>query len=407
MGSAPGTPTPRRVAVRVTNDAVRQVRGGHPWVFDRSVTSVSHDGVPGDLAVVFDAKRRFVAVGLYDPASPTRVRVLHHGEPATIDDAWWRQRIGTSIERRAPLAAAGDTTGYRLVHGENDGLPGLVVDRYDATLVVKAYSAAWLPHVTPVAAALVDACRPERILLRLGRAAAAAAPEHDRIALAGDVPTEPVPFLELGLSFEADVVRGQKTGHFLDQRDNRARVGRLSSGRRVLDVFACTGGFSVHAAAGGASEVMSVDQSQDALDTARRNMARNAERPAVAACRHETVAGDAFEVMAELVARRRRFDVVVVDPPSFASRRASVPAALHAYGRLTGLAVRLVEPGGVLVQASCSSRVAADDFEAAVERGARAAGRRLDITERTGHPLDHPIGFPQGAYLKAIFATVA
>jgi 23S rRNA (cytosine1962-C5)-methyltransferase len=395
------------VAVRVTNDAVRQLRGGHPWVFDRSVTSVSHDGAPGDLAVVFDAKRRFVAIGLYDPTSPIRVRVLHHGEPAAIDSAWWHERIGASVARRSPLAARSDTTGYRLVHGENDGFPGLVVDRYDATLVVKAYSTAWLPHVEPVAAALGDACTTERIILRLGRAAAAAAPDRDRTAVAGDLPGEPVTFLEHGLTFEADVVHGQKTGHFLDQRDNRARVGELSRGRRVLDVFVCTGGFSVHAAAGGATDVTSVDQSRHAVDAARRNMARNASRPAVAACRHDTITGDAFDVMADLVARRRRFDVVVVDPPSFASRRASVPAALRAYERLAALALRLVEPGGTLVQASCSSRVTADELEDAVRRAAAGARRRLDRVTRTGHPLDHPIGFPEGAYLKAIYATVS
>lgn len=375
-------------------------------MFDRSVTSVSHDGAPGDLAVVFDAKRRFVAIGLYDPLSPIRVRVLHHGAPETIDDAWWARHVEASIERRTALAATGDTTGYRLVHGENDGFPGLVVDRYDDTLVAKAYTAAWLAHLPPIVAALRERCDPARVVLRLGRTAAASAPDRDGTALVGELPPTPVAFLERGLSFEADVVRGQKTGHFLDQRDNRVRVGRRSRGRRVLDVFACTGGFSVHAAAGGATKVVSVDQSRHALDAARRNMARNADRTVVAACRHETVVGDAFAVLETLVARRERFDVVVVDPPSFASRRASVPAALRAYERLAGLAVRLVEPGGTLVHASCSSRVGADQLEVVVRRAARAAGRRLDELVRTGHPLDHPIGFPEGAYLKAVHATV-
>jgi 23S rRNA (cytosine1962-C5)-methyltransferase len=405
--STSGSATPRRVAVRVTNDAVRQLRGGHPWVFDRSITSVGHDGAPGDLAVVFDAKRRFVAVGLYDPLSPIRVRVLHQGAPRAIDEAFWAERVAAAAARRDERVAAGDTTGYRLVHGENDGFPGLVVDRYDDTLVVKAYATAWLAHVPPVVEALRSSCAPRRVVLRLGRVARATAPERDATPLVGALPAEPVAFLERGLSFEADVVRGQKTGHFLDQRDNRVRVGRLARGRRVLDVFACTGGFSVHAAAGGASEVVSVDQSRHALDTARRNMARNAHRPAVAACRHETIAGDAFDVMEGMVARGERFDVVVVDPPSFASRRDRVPAALRAYERLAGLALRLVEPGGTLVQASCSSRVTADQLETAVQRAAQATRRRLTRVTRTGHGLDHPIGFPEGEYLKAIHATVS
>ena len=392
--------------MRLTADALRQVRGGHPWVFDRAVTSVGHEGAPGDLAVVFDERRRFAAIGLYDPASPIRVRVLHHGDPVSIDADWWYGQVAASMDRRATLAASDRTTGYRVVHGENDGFPGLVVDRYGATFVVKAYSEAWLPHVGAVADALRSLAGPERIVLRLGRAAQRAAPAFDGVALSGRLPTDPVLFREEGLTFEADVLRGQKTGHFLDQRDNRVRVGRLAHGRTVLDVFACTGGFSVYAAAGGATEVLSVDQSQPALDAARRNMDHNRNSVLVRTCRHVVLAGDAFTVMADLARRGRRFDVVVVDPPSFAARQSKVPAALHAYGRLAGLAAALVEPGGTLVQASCSSRVTAEDFTASVERGARVAGRSLDVFDRTGHPIDHPITFPEGAYLKAIFATV-
>ncbi len=390
--------------MRVTPDALRQIRGGHPWVFDASVTSVGADGAPGDLAVVFDDHRRFAAIGLYDPTSPIRVRILHRGDPVPIDDAWFADRIQTAFAQRAMVASDGRTNAYRVVHGENDGLPGLVIDRYDSTAVIKAYSAAWLPHVRAVVAALPPELR-ERVVLRLGRLAGRDAAEFDGVALVGELPDSPVPFREAGLSFEADVVRGQKTGHFLDQRDNRVRVGELAAGRSVLDVFACTGGFSVHAAAGGATEVVSVDQSAPALATAHRNMARNAA--AVAGTDHDTVVGDAFAVLTEMAAARRRFDVVVVDPPSFASRRDQVPAARRAYARLTGLAVAVLAPGGTLVQASCSSRVTADDFYDTVERAARAAGRPLRVTARTGHAADHPIGFPEGAYLKALFADVA
>jgi 23S rRNA (cytosine1962-C5)-methyltransferase len=332
--------------------------------------------------------------------------VLHHGDPVTIDANWWYERVAAALDRRATLAASDRTTGYRVVHGENDGFPGLVIDRYDATFVIKAYSAAWLPHVRAVTDALAALTGPERVVLRLSRSTRSAAPALDGIALTGRLPDGPVRFREEGLSFEADVIHGQKTGHFLDQRDNRVRVGRLADGARVLDVFACTGGFSVHAAAGGATEVMSVDQSAPALETARRNMAHNAGSALVRTCHHDIVVGDAFATMADLARRGRRFDVVVVDPPSFASRQSKVPTALHAYGRLAGLAVALVEPGGVLVQASCSSRVTAEDFYASVDRGARVGGRPIKVYDRTGHPVDHPISFPEGAYLKAIFANV-
>ncbi|MET0144280.1 MAG: class I SAM-dependent rRNA methyltransferase [Ilumatobacteraceae bacterium] len=398
----------RRIAVHITRDAERQVRAGHPWVFDASITSTSHAGAAGDLAVVFDHDRRFLAIGLYDPASPIRVRIVHHGTPEAVDGAFWARRVAAAVERRQPLVEAGGgdgaTTGYRVVHGENDGLPGLVVDRYDDTAVIKVYSAAWLAHLDDVVDALHAHVGPARVVLRRSRAVGGGS--DVAVAVVGELPDGPVGFLEGGLSFEADVVRGQKTGHFLDQRENRQRVARQAAGRRVLDVFSCTGGFSVHAAAGGAVAVTSVDQSSAALDTARRNMAANSGLAAVAAARHETVTGDAFEVLAHLAGQRRRYDVVVVDPPSFASRRDQVGAALRAYGRLTKLAVAVVEPGGLLVQASCSSRVPADQFATVVHDAAGRAGRPLVEEARTGHPLDHPVGFPEGAYLKALYARV-
>jgi len=381
------------------------VRGGHPWVYDASITSTSHDGEVGDLAVVFDADRNFVAIGLWDPMSPIRIRILHRGRPATIDDAFWHDKLDAALGIRRPLAESGTTTGYRCVHGENDGLPGLVIDRYDDTYVVKIYSGAWLAHLDAVVGALDALVHPAAVVLRRSRRVGIGG--EDGTALFGTVPDEPVLFMENGLMLEADVVHGQKTGHFLDQRDNRALVGSMSSGARVLDVFSCTGGFSVHAAAGGATSVTSVDQSTGALATAKHNMALNRDRAEVRACEHDSVAGDAFDVMATMARRGRHFDVVVVDPPSFASRASSVPVARRSYGRLTTQALALLEPGGLLVQASCSSRVSADDFVDTVFMAARAAGHHLSVVARTGHPLDHPVGFAEGAYLKALFARLA
>lgn len=395
-----------RVAVRLTPDGLRQVRGGHPWVFDRSITSVRPEGRPGDLAVVFDDRRRFTAIGLLDPDSPIRVKVLHRGAPTPIDAAFWRDRLSAARSLREPLLRSGDTTAYRWVHGENDGLPALVLDRYAEVVVVKLYSAAWWPHLDDVLAAAQQVDPARSIVLRLARRVPAAGDRTDGSLLAGEPVTGPVGFVEGGLEFAADVVHGQKTGHFLDQRDNRALVRRLAAGAEVLDVFACTGGFSVNAAAGGARSVHSVDLSPGAIESARANMARNRTLPAVRACRHLTTVGDAMEVMADLATAGRRYDVVVVDPPSFAVRQAQVEGALRAYGRLAELAVRLLLPGGTLVQASCSSRVGQVEFTAAVLDAAARAGVRLDDVRSTAHALDHPVGFPQGAYLKAVIATV-
>ncbi|MFZ9628760.1 MAG: class I SAM-dependent rRNA methyltransferase [Ilumatobacteraceae bacterium] len=401
-------PSDRRLAVRVTPDALRQVRARHPWVYDKSIVSVSHDGAPGDLAVLFDDDRQFAAIGLWDPTSVIRVRVLHAGRPTAIDRAFWAARLGEALARRAPLADRGDTTGYRLVHGENDRMPGLVLDRYDRTLVLKLYSVAWVPHLDDILAVVDEHLHPDAVVLRLGRSLPEAHLHglEDGDVLLGTAPDGPVAFTEHGLWFEADVVTGQKTGHFLDQRDNRALVAGMVAGRRVLDLFASTGGFTVHAAAGGAADVVSVDLSAPTLAVAERNLARNAHLPKVAACTHRSIVGDAFEVLRELAAARERFDVVIIDPPAFASRADQVPAALRAYAMLTTLAMPVLRRGGLLVQCSCSSRVTADDLERAVTRAAGLADRPLRIERRTDHAIDHPIGFPEGAYLSALFARV-
>lgn len=396
----------KRMAVRVSADARRQIASGHPWVFNESIASISHRGAVGDLAVIFDNDRNFVAIGLWDPASPIRIRILHHGKPVTIDDQFWRQRLEAAIARRSVIGD--DTDGYRVLNGENDGFSGLVLDRYDGIFVLKVYSSVWLPHLRSLVSIIDELLQPRSVVLRLSRSLADV-PLYgltSGMALRGEAPTDPVMFRENGLWFEADVIHGQKTGYYLDQRDNRALVGSMSAGMRVLDVFAHSGGFGVHAAAGGAINVTSVDQSEPALAAGDRNFAHNAALPNVRHCEHDSMAGDAYEVMDRLVHRRRHYDIVIVDPPSFAQRKTNVERALHAYGQLTQRAVRLARPDGLLVQASCSSRITADQFFATVRGSAQRAGFDLVEVRRTGHPVDHPVTFPQGAYLKALFARV-
>ena len=274
-------PADRRLAARVTADAIRHVRSGHPWVFGDSVVHITAEGAAGDLAVIFDSARKFVAIGLYDPTSPIRIRVLHHGSPVPIDDAWWSARLDAALDRRIELAGSSDTTGYRCINGENDGFPGLVLDRYDASYVLKLYSTAWLPHLRMLVELLGRRLAPDALILRLSRGVQRGQTFGlaDGLVLIGDAPEQSVLFRENGLTFEADLVRGQKTGHFLDQRENRARVRSLAAGADVLDVFACTGGFSVHAAAGGARRVHSIDLSAPTLAIAERNMAHNRHLP--------------------------------------------------------------------------------------------------------------------------------
>ncbi len=403
-------PNDKRLAVRVTPDALRHVRAGHPWVFEESVTSISHEATAGDLAVIFDNDRKFVAIALYDPDSPIQFRIIHVGKPTPIDQAWWRSTVGAALDIRAPFTTApdADQLAYRVLNGENDGVSGLVVDRFADVLVVKLYSAVWFPHLVTVVTALLDLTGCSGVVVRLARNLQERETFglSDGDVLAGDVPGGPVRFVEAGLKFDADVRAGQKTGHFLDQRANRIRVGQMAAGRDVLDVFTSTGGFSVHAAAGGARSVHAVDLSEPTLAAAEHNMSLNRDLDAVAACRFSTEAGDAFEVMVSLARAGIDYDLVIVDPPSFAQRQANVDGALRAYTRLTHLALRLVRPGGTLVMASCSSRVSAEQFYDTVLDAAAAAGRSLTEIIRTGHDVDHPVTFREGSYLKAGFWLV-
>ncbi|MCD4672464.1 MAG: class I SAM-dependent rRNA methyltransferase [Anaerolineaceae bacterium] len=406
-------PAARNVAIRVTPAAERALRKGHPWCYESAITHQSRDGAPGDLAVIFDHNRKFLAVGLYDPTSMIRVRVLQHKKSAQINTDWFARQLEKAIKLRAPLANLPEerrTNGYRLVHGENDGLPGLIIDRYADTLVIKLYTPAWIPYLKSVCTALAQLHPAERLILRLNRAMqdqpSLLYGLSDGIMLSGPVLDGPILFQENGLIFEADPVHGQKTGFFLDQRHNRARVETLSAGKSILNVFAYTGGFSVYAARGGATHVISLDQSAPACEAAKRNMLHNQHYPAVAAAVHKTIAADAFEVMASMAKNGQQFDLVIIDPPMFAQKRSQIAAAVSAYRRLTQMGLNVLQPGGILVQASCSSRVDAETFFNTIHRTAREMGRPLQEMERTTHAPDHPITFPEGAYLKCLFAKV-
>ncbi len=400
-------PADKRIALRVNSQAERALRQGHPWVFDQSITEQSHSGTPGDLAVIFDDKRRFLAIGLYDPASSIRVRILQHRQPATINADWFQNKLTSAAYLRESLKAT-DTTGYRLVHGENDGFPGLILDRYAETLVLKLYTPAWIPHLREFCSALNQAHPFERLILRLNRSLLKQTEFLfglvNGMTLSGLTHEDLILFRENGLTFECDPIHGQKTGFFLDQRDNRARVEKLSKGKSVLNVFAYTGGFSVYAARGGAKEVVNVDISAPAIEAALRNMTYNKQFPNVTAASHETITEDAFEVLEKMKSQKRLFDMVIIDPPMFAQNQTQIAAALSAYRRLTRLGLGVLNAGGTLVQASCSSRVDAETFFDSIHQTARESNRQLTEIERSGHPLDHPIGFSEGAYLKCLFA---
>jgi 23S rRNA (cytosine1962-C5)-methyltransferase len=401
-----GEKTPR-LRLRVTAAAESIIRSGHPWLFADSVREQNRPGLTGELAVIYDRKDKFLAAGLFDSNSPIRVRILHAGKPATIDAGWWRVRLEHALAQRRELFDF-QTTGYRCINGEGDGWPGLVLDRYDTTLVLKLYTASWLPRLDEIVQLLKSSLPNERIVLRLSRNIQQVVWDSfsraDGQVLAGSPLTGPVIFLESGLRFEADVVRGQKTGFFLDQRDNRRLIETLARGRSVLNAFSFSGGFSLYAARGGAASVTDLDISAHALTGAKRNFQLNQSVPAVAGCPHETVQADSFEWLA--AARSPKFGLVVLDPPSFAKREPERAGALRAYGRLASLGINVLGRDGILMAASCSAHVAADEFFEAIRHSADASGRKYSVLQTALHAADHPVNCKEMEYLKAIYLRV-
>ncbi len=372
---------------------------GHPWIYDRALRAPPAPLEPGQIVRIAD-RRGPIGAGFADPASPIRVRVLDLDADAAIDDDWARRRARAAAACRIsdPRLAAADA--LRIVHGENDGLPGLVIDVYAGVAVVVFDGGAaerfWAPRLEAVLDGLREAgAAIDREVLRgsRGRRGERDAAESDTVRIR-----------EHGARFEVDVARGQKTGFFLDQRENRRLVGELAAGAEVLNLFGYTGGFSVHAGLGGAARVCTVDLAAPAIDAARRNWKLNELDPSI----HEAVAADAFDFAEAAASDGRRWDVVICDPPSFAPSERARPQALKAYRRINALSLALVAPGGRFFTASCSSHIAEADLLAVVGDAASRARRRVRVVEARGADRDHPIlpAFPEGRYLSALLCVV-
>ena len=388
----------------MTATAETVLRSGHPWLFADSIRDQNREGKLGELAVVYDRNDAFLAIGLFDPDSPLRVRILRSGKPLTIDLAWWREHFSKTMRRRENLFDE-QTTGFRWINGESDGWPGLVLDRYADTLVLKLYTAAWLSRLEEMILLIAELLPHERLILRLSRNIQRVAQTQVKLSdgqiLRGLSFNGPVIFLESGLRFEADVLRGQKTGFFLDQRENRRRVESFAQGRDVLNAFSFSGGFSLYAARGGARSVTDLDISAHALESARRNFALNHSDPVVKKCRHEIIQADAFEWIAGNV--DKKFDLIVLDPPSLAKRETERAGAIQAYGKLARHAIAKLRPNGILAAASCSAHVSAEEFFTMIRETSRHSGRKFVELETAAHALDHPATFPEAHYLKCIY----
>jgi 23S rRNA (cytosine1962-C5)-methyltransferase len=376
------------ISVRVTpRGAERWVRG-HPWIYRSEV--LDGPDVPG-LVQVRDPRGRFIGQALYSPGSEIRLRLLERTDRA-IDAGWWAEQLRASAGRRTGI----DATAYRLVHGEGDGLPSLIADRYDRWIVVQILSAGLETMGETIVSALVEVLEPEGILLRND------APVRRRenlppapLEVHGSVPRE-IEVREGDVRYLAAPWEGQKTGAFLDQRANRMLAGRLMpGGGRGLDCFAYHGSFAIHMAAR-AGKVLALDTSAEALQRGAANAVLNQVGNI------DWREADAFDTLREFERARERFDLIVLDPPAFAKSRSSVRAALRGYREINLRAMRILAPGGTLLTASCSFHVRLPQFLGMLAQAAGDSGRQIQLERVLGQPQDHPevLTIPETGYLK-------
>ncbi len=377
----------------------------HPWVFSGAVGRVKGNPAPGDWVSVLDSRGRFLAWGTYSPGSQIRVRLWAWDEGALLTPDLLRERIQAAYARRQAWIDPQATDAYRVVFGESDGLPGLIVDRYADTLVVQFLSVGVDRWREVIADLLFDLPGVKRVYERSDAEVRRLEGLEPRVGLLrGEDLSERLQIRESGLSFWVDVRQGHKTGFYLDQRPNRRLAGRLAAGRRVLNAFAYTGGFAVYALAGGAANVVNVEASASALALGQENLALNR----LPAERTEWIQGDVFQVLREFHRRGRRFDLVILDPPKFAATASQVPRAARGYKDINRLAFLLLEPGGVLMTFSCSGGLDAALFQKIVADAALDAGVEARIVARLTQGPDHPVllSYPEAAYLKGLVVTV-
>ena len=379
----------------------KSLRRRHPWIFSGAIAQV--DGAPasGETVSVISADGKPLALAAYSPHSQIRARVWSFDAADAIDKSFIQDKLQAAIHMRDSLAASRYTNALRLVHGESDGLPGLVVDRYADVLVAQFLSAGAERWHEEILDGLMEISGCEAIFERSDADVRKLEGLATRIGFArGNREAQRCPILEYGLNFRVDVEAGQKTGFFLDQRENRQRVRALAAGREVLDAFCYTGGFSLAALAGGAARVTAVDSSAAALEVARENLGANP----LDASRIAFEQADVFAYQRQLRDRGRSFGLVVLDPPKFAPTAAQAKNAARAYKDINLMAMRLLAPGGLLATFSCSGGVSAELFQSIVAGAALDAGVEAQIIERFGAAADHPVAlnFPEGDYLKGL-----
>lgn len=388
------------VKVILKPDREKPVLARHPWIFSGAIDLIDDDFQPGDLVRIHSSHGHFLAKGFLDPRSDIAIRILTF-QDRKIDREFFERRMREALRLREALPPP-DTDALRLINSEGDYLPGLIADRYGPYLVVEILTPGMESLKDVWAEPLRDLTGASAIYSKAGPARELPDESGEKFrALVGPEPPDFVEIRERGVKFWVDIVHGQKTGFFIDQRENRHRVRGLANGRRVLNAFSYTGGFSVNAALGGASSVISVDSSESAMNTCRHNFELNGIDPSA----HEFVREDVFDYL-----RRAggHFDLIVLDPPAFAKSKAQIMQASRGYKDINLWALKNTAPGGFLFTFSCSSYIDSGLFQKIIFAAAKDAKRKVQILERTSHAFDHPVSVyhPEGEYLKGLLCRV-
>lgn len=383
----------------------KSVTNRHPWIFSGAINRVEGNPANGDVVDVWNSKARFVGRGIYNEKSQIQVRLLTWNPNDTIDEDFWRRRIRRAIAGRQALIESPDTDSFRLVYSEADGVPGFIADQYGTWLVVQFMSLASERYRQTILDVLVDLVAPQGIY---DRSEGDARDKEGLVSVTGpvwgEVPPDIIEIMENGHTFLVDIKLGQKTGFYLDQRENRQKACKYFFNKEILNTFAYTGAFSVYAAYAGAKRIMNVDSSERSLQMAERNMRRNGfgDREDVYAM------ADVFEIMRAYRDNNWKFDVVILDPPKFAHSKRHVEKATQGYKDINLLGMKLIKPGGILITFSCSGAVSADLFQKVLFGAAVDAGRHVQIIERLSQSSDHPVllTYPESEYLKGLVCRV-
>lgn len=382
--------------IRLKPKEQRRLLKGHLWVFSNELQTVPHDIAAGETVRLLTHDGKPLGTGFYNPHSLIAFRMLsRQGE--LPDRAFFKKKITEALRLREAIYRLDDTNAWRLVHGESDGLPGLIIDRFNRVVVLQAFSAGMDCHLPLVSEVIDELLQPEAIVVRNESQLREleGLPLYKDIVKGERANTRQI-IHDAGISFDVDLYEGQKTGFFLDQRENRRFIRSFSENADVLDVFTNDGGFALNALHGGAHSAILLDISEETLKRAEKNALFNGFD------NFSLIAGDAFTLLNTMTEAKEQFDIVVLDPPSFTKSRKNLPAALKAYKRLNKLGLQLVKPGGFLATASCSHHVSEEDFLNAIHQAALSAGRQLRMIHKNSQPPDHPVllSMPETGYLK-------